>query len=471
MGRVKFRLALITTLAVAGGGLAGCATFQNQPLSPQDTLATFEARRLDSTETHEAVEGSLRPAIAMWPPPRWNIATLTPVALHYSTDVAAAEARAQAAAAEVTVASEYPNPQLTLTPGFNTNHPASASPWIFGYALSFPVPTAGRRSAGIHQAQALGSAAEFDVATAAWQARSNLRKRLLALYVAEQRAALLTQQVDAQKRAAQLLQARLDAGEVAKPDVLLAVSAYDSTQQRLANAEVDVATARVALAAALGLPEEALKDVTFAFDDFMLPLPATPEVDARRTALLNRADIRAALARYEGSQQTLKIEIAKQYPSLEIGPGFTWDQGQEKWSLGFGLSLPLFNHNQGAVAAAEARRREAAAQFKSVQNQVIAEVGLAVAAYRGAAARLSLATQAAASAAQAADASTAAFKAGEIDALTLLDAQGTAIVSALARLDALSLTQATLGQLEDALQQPIPDSNPAPRVSLAQDPP
>ncbi len=445
--------------------LAGCATFHNRPLAPGNTLAMFDARRLDSAETRHAVEASLRHSIAPWPPRRWTLALLTPVALHYSAVLAVAEAHARAVNAGVQIASEYPNPQFSFAPGYNTSSPAGESPWIFDYALSFPIPTAGRRAAAIRQARALSTAADFDVAGTAWQVRNRLRSRLLDLYAAGQQVALLRQQAADQRETSNLLQARYVSGEISAPAWLEARSAYQAIQYALVSAKTRATTARDALAAALGVPAAALQGMHFAFNEFTRPLGVAPKIAVQRNALLNRADILAALARYAASQYALQREIARQYPSLQIGPGFRWDQGQDKWSLGIGISLPIFNHNQGAVAAAEARRREAAAQFEVVQNRVIARVTRAMAAYRGARDSLSLATQAADSAAQAAQAVTAQFKAGETDALALFFARQTALRSALAHLNALIRAQTALTRLENALQQPL-NSTHAPRVAL-----
>ncbi len=445
--------------------LAGCATFHNQPISPGNTLAAFDARRLDSAETRHAIEASLRHSVAPWPPRRWTFALLTPVALHYSAVLAAAEAHARAVSAGIQVASEYPNPQFSFAPGYNTSSPAGESPWIFDYALSFPIPTAGRRAAAIRQARALGTAADFDVAGTAWQVRNRLRSRLLDLYAAGQQVALLRQQAADQRETSNLLQARYASGEISAPAWLQARSAYQAIQYALASAKTRETTARATLAAVLGMPAAALQGMHFAFNEFTRPLDVAPKAAVQRHALLNRADILSALARYAASQYALQREIARQYPSLQIGPGFRWDQGQDKWSLGISISLPVFNHNQGAVAVAEARRREAAAEFGVVQNRVIAQVTQAIAAYDGARASLSLAMQAADSAAQAAQAVTAQFQAGETDALALFFARQTALRSALAHLKALISAQTALTRLENALQQPLNGTH-TPRVAL-----
>ena len=103
--------------------------------------------------------------------------------------------------------------------------------------------------------------------------------------------------------------------------------------------------------------------------------PVQPSVSEARTwAAQNRPDLLAALAEYAATQAALQGEVTRQYPDLQLGPGYQLDQGEGKWSLGLGVGLPVFHQNQGPIAAAEARRTAAAARFLSLQHRVLAEV-------------------------------------------------------------------------------------------------
>ena len=129
------------------------------------------------------------------------------------------------------------------------------------------------------------------------------------------------------------------------------------------------------LAQALCLPQEALKGIQFSFDAFESAPPAgLPALVIQRQALLNRADLLAVLAEYQASQYALQQEIARQYPDIQIGPGYEFDQSDNKWTLGFSVALPLFNRNQGAINVAEASREEVAARFQSVQADILAQI-------------------------------------------------------------------------------------------------
>jgi len=170
---------------------------------------------------------------------------------------------------------------------------------------------------------------------------------------------------------------------------------------------------------------------------------------------LSRTDILGALAEYAAAEATLRLEIAKQYPDLHLNPGYQFDQGADKWSLGIGIDLPVFNHNQGPVAEAEAQRAAAAARFVALQSKVIGEIDRTVATFQIARENLATLESLATAQRQQAASAEAQFKAGAIERIDFLTAQSEAAATELTRLDALVKVQQDFGNLEDALQSPI----------------
>jgi outer membrane protein TolC len=242
---------------------------------------------------------------------------------------------------------------------------------------------------------------------------------------------------------------------VSRPEVTQARISRDRTVLLLRDARKRTAEARVAVADAIGVPAAALEghDVSF---DFVNELPADlPRADVRREALLNRPDILASLAEYEAVQSSLQLEIARQYPDIHLGPGYTWDQGDGKWSLGLSITLPLLNRNQGPIAEAEARRVESAARFTALQARVIGESERALAGYRESLKKLEAADALLASQRSRRQSAEAMFHAGEADRLTLLGARLELETGALDRLVALVEVQRAVGLLEDAAERPL----------------
>jgi outer membrane protein, heavy metal efflux system len=212
------------------------------------------------------------------------------------------------------------------------------------------------------------------------------------------------------------------------------------------------------MATALGLPLRALDSVKLSFaslDEFPKQL-TKPEV--RRQALLNRADVRSALAGYAASQSALQLEIANQYPDLHLGPGYAWNAGSagdSEWDLGATLTLPILNQNQGPIAEAEANRKVAAAHFLSVQSQAIGQIEAALAGYEAALQQVATADVLQKNLRQRLDSIRAQEQAGEVEPLTLANAEVEFDTGAQSRLNALVQAQQALGQLENAVQSPL----------------
>ena len=324
-------------------------------------------------------------------------------------------------------------------------------------SLDVPIETAGKRGYRISRARKLAEAARLAIASAAWQVRSTLRLSLLDYAAAQKRAELLQQQLQFQQQIVALLQQRLQAGAIARTDLTLPRVALARTGVESADAARVVAEARVRIAEALGLPVQAIKDAEFASQ---WPISAEAgknltSAEARQEALLGRSDILAALADYAANESLLQLEIARQYPDIHLNPGYQFDQGEHKWSLGVTAELPVLNQNQGPIAETIAKREESAARFAALQAKVIAEIDRALAARAAAleqVIRQSALTQLAREQLAAAE---QMFKAGAADKLELSSAQLEASVSDLAHLDAQIKAHQAVAQLEEAIQRPL----------------
>jgi outer membrane protein TolC len=351
-------------------------------------------------------------------------------------------------------AAERPNPTLGVTPAYNTTT-AVPSPWLVTPTLDVPIETAGKRSYRRAQATQLSEAARFNIMSVAWQVRGRVRSAFLGLNAARQAEGLLDEQQSIQAENLRLLELQHQAG---------AISAFELTQARLAaqntrllwrDAQRQSTEALFQLAEAIGIPSGALERVKLSFDGWNQPPPEESAAEARRQALLNRSDILSALAEYAARQSALQLEIAKQYPDLHLSPGYEFDQGDSKWSVGLSLTLPVLNQNRGGIAEALARRAESAAKFNALQARVLAEIDRALAGYRAARQKQTEAEALMANSQQQEKSAQAMYATGEISRSELAALRLQLSASGIARLDALVKAMQALGQLEDALQSPL----------------
>jgi cobalt-zinc-cadmium efflux system outer membrane protein len=443
--------------------VAGCAHFQPQPISPEKTAAQLESRRLDDAGLKKFLEQNLGRGLETWPETNWNFQELTLVAFYFHPSLEVARAQWLVASAGLKTAGARPNPSVSFTPGYDSQIPGNYSPWLLPVMFDLPVETAGKRGKRIAEAEKISESARWSFVSAVWQIRSGVRASLLDYTITGRRADLLQQQFSAQQQIVKLLQQRFDTGEISRPELTVAQIGLNKTQLDLSDARSKNSDTRSRLAEALGLSEAALDGEELSFDFSTGGAEALTSADARRVALRSRADILGALADYAAAEAGLRLEIAKQYPDLHFGPGYAWNSGNagdNQWSLGLTLELPVLDQNQGPIAEAGVRRKLAAAKFVELQSQVIGEIDRAVADWRVAEEQLKTGNELLASGQQQQKSAQAQLEAGAADQLDSLNAQLEFDSASLAQLENETQLQQALGQLEDALQSPLtlPDS-------------
>jgi outer membrane protein, heavy metal efflux system len=437
--------------------LAGCVRYEARPLVPGQSAAAIGARSLTSPDLRQYLADTAGRDVAAWPPETWDFETLAWVAFRNHPGLDIARAHWDVVRGGVRTAAGRPNPTVTATPGYAFGTAAGLSPWIPGIAFDVPVETAGKRGKRIAQGRLLAEAERLNVVTAAWQVRGDLRRALLELATANRRVALQQDLVSLQREMAALLEERRQAGAAASTEVFPARIALAKAEAEAGVADRQAIAARVRLAQALGLPLRALEGHRFANPADIAVPDRSPEVlaMARRTCLQTRADILSALAAYEASQSALQLEVARQYPDLHLGSGYQWDQGTDKWNLSIALELPLLNRNQGPIAEAGARRREAAARFVATQVRVNADLDAAVAERSLAVGQLAALEAVDAQLLQRAERVRKQFEAGGADRLEDRGAQLELAQGRLTLLDARHQAALAAGQLEDVLQVPF----------------
>ena len=437
--------------------LSGCASYHPRVLVPSVTAAAFQARSLDNPKLRTFLAHFGRPP-KHWPKRHWNLDNLALVALYESPELAAQRARWAVVRAGVITAGQRPNPRISFLSQHHSIAPGGVLPWTLGFSFDVPIETAGKRGDRIQQALDLASAARFQVGETAWQLRNRVRQRFLDLFAAIEQIKVLKAETAVRSRMLELISQRFSVGESATFEVNSAQLALQRTQMALAAAKAHAASVRAALAEALGLPVGAIADTRFDFTSIDR-LPALQQLSTRtleRVALLHRLDLRRALAQYAAAEDTLKLEIAKQYPNINLGPGYEWEEGDSRWSLSLlSLTLPLLNQNQGPIAVAKARVTEESARFAALQAQVIGQVSQAVVGYRGAVQTLHTAQNLFTTQTKHQRMLDQRFAAGAIGSVAMLGGHLASLVAAQDRLAALYQAQQALGTLENALQRPF----------------
>jgi len=432
--------------------LAGCAVqrYRPAPIVASATASRFESRNLADPGLQSFEEQNLGHAVSPWPPKTWDLQTLSLAALYFNPALDSARARVGATEAALLTAGARPNPSLSVAPGI-------PAPYLLTLDFSIPIETAGKRGHRIQAASSLDQAARFDLADSAWTVRSGVRAALLSYILASQALELFRSEAKARGDQVNILQQILSAGEIPRQDVDLARIELSKTQLTILTTEGQVGEAKAALAAAVGIPVAGLREAQFSWPGIDAPPSAEsflPE-EVQRNAVLNRLDVRRSLAQYAAAEAGLQLEIAKQYPDINIGPGYTYEETHSFFTVGFSTTVPLFNRNQGPIAEAEAHRKEAAAAFLERQAQVIARSERALAVYTAALKEMAEAESLRRFQETQLQITQQAIRAGAGTQLSLDNVEIQSWVLGRARLDALARAQRALGELEDAVQRPL----------------
>ena len=443
--------------------LAGCAAhrYKPAPIVPTETASQLESRSLADAGLRSFEEKALGGHLAQWPPQTWDLRTLSIAALYFNSALDVARARVAAADAAIVTAGARPNPSLSIAPGV-------PSPYLLSLDFSFPIETAGKHGYRIQSARHLSEAARLDLADSAWTTLIAVRLALLNYIVASRNVELLRSEEQVRAEQVKILEQIFSVGEIPRTDVDTARIDLSKAQVATRIAESQTSEARAILAAAIGIPVAGLEGAEFTWPGLETP-PAADSLssgDIQREAVLNRLDVRRSLALYAAAQSDLRWEIAKQYPDINLGPGYTFEERNSFFTVSFSTSIPLFNKNQGPIAESEARRKQAAASFMQTQAQVIARSERALAVYTATLKEMADAQSLYQLQEKQVQMVEQNIRAGVANRLSLDGAQIQLSVLARARLDALSRAQRALGDLEDAVQRPLDPREMLPTPNL-----
>jgi len=397
--------------------LSGCVAYAPRPIDAAETARAFAVDRL--------------------PPPNRPLTEAEALALAVSRSAAVRQAQAtyETARAAARAARASPAWTLNLTAEYSRQSDPQ-HPWLYGGAVDIPVDAGAPRRTRLETADLTVLKARYDVSETLWTVRTALHKALADRSAAEAQLATGETQLDVQRQRVTMIEKRVATGEDARSLALQARSDLATALQSVSAARALKAQADAGLAAALSLPVEAVSGMVILPHD-----AASPDFEmmaqARLDAATARADVLKAVIDYDLAEQGLRAAVAGQYPALTVSPGYTWERGVTKLPVSLGLALPPLDLNRGAIAEAEARRKEAGRALEAVQAQVFAEADAASAALGSAQEDLDrLAREDIPAAARGLRVAQRGLSAGETDRTDLLAAEAASLAVELVRIEA-----------------------------------
>lgn len=366
-------------------------------------------------------------------------------ALAANTDIRQAVARIERARASLRGAKSDRLPQTNLDasesysrtsavrslPGFDREN------WVFdaGLDLSYEVDLFGRVKRGVEAARGDLGAVQADadgvrVAVIADTVRAYLDVTATAerLAVAERTVQLLDQSV-------RITGARFDAGRADRLDVIRVTSLRDQQKAAIPSLQADRDAALFRLATLTGRTPQQLPDAVRAAlrtPQLSQPIP----VGDGQALLARRPDVRAAERRLAADTARIGVATADLYPritlggsvgSTALGGGNLFGGGPLNWLLGPLISWAFPNQEsiRARIGVAKADSAASLAAFDGTILQALEETERALSTYAHAIDRMRTLSAARDEAARAARISLARQREGQIDFLTVLDAQRT----------------------------------------------
>jgi len=164
------------------------------------------------------------------------------------------------------------------------------------------------------------------------------------------------------------------AGEVARTEARLFRIERGTRLTELAGLESQVRSAELNLKQLMGLSPEA--PVVFHASGIGPAVSASSlEPDAGTSPIEECSPLmQVIVAEYEAAEKSLELEVRRQYPDLQIGPGYGNEDGQNELLLGVNLPIPILNGNRRGIAEARAQRDVARAAAEATLEQLVADL-------------------------------------------------------------------------------------------------
>lgn len=271
----------------------------------------------------------------------------------------------QAARGRAVQAGLYPNPDVMSGPS-QLAGPASQYQVFYSQEIVVAHKLKLDRDAALQEAKRL----EFEWVQTRYQVLTNVRKLYFAALASQERVAVLEQLVmlaDQSRGTAERLQ---KAGEGARVDTILLDIEYQRARMDRENSGAVLEYAKRSLAAGLGLPDAQLPLLVAEWDR---PLPAFEDDPGLRDFILRNAQVQAAVVEIARQQTLLQRARVEPIPNITVSTGYQYshaDTHPHQGVLTLSMPIPIWNRNQGAVAAAQSDAAKALFDSRNAHNDV-----------------------------------------------------------------------------------------------------
>jgi len=269
------------------------------------------------------------------------------------------------------LAGERPNPEATVE--FEKETPKQA----YGFAL--PLELGGKRAKRIAVSEATIHAGEAELTATIAQVRNEVRRAYYEVLVAEARLLVLRELRDLSQRVRDTAQARFDAGDAPRLEVLQASLVLAAAENETIAVQGVSVAARTRLNALIGQPLDTSQRLSTSLD-----AGGPVEVDAALN-LARTGSATLALLDRQIEQQRARLALAHALRTPDLVPTATLTHDAEPeftygWRAGLAITVPIFTTHSAGVAVEQTTLDQLMAQRQAAVQRMTGEVTAAAAA-------------------------------------------------------------------------------------------
>ena len=311
-----------------------------------------------------------------------TLAEAVEIFLRQNLQLVAARYDIESADAEKLTARLRPNPQLTV--GLSDLPVNLSGPFIkeqtYSYGISHTIELGGKRSKRIDVADANSDLARGQFQMVVWQLTNDVKRKFYTVVLNQSLLNLARENESTFAEIVKHTSELVNAGEISGLDLERVEVEKLKFDTDLANSERDYEVALRDLRFALGGDYRAMDvDVSGTIDYEPYQFSFT---ELRNRALAERPDLKAAQLSERAADANIRLQNAQRIPDLTVGPGIEQvPSGTSTFTLGVGVTLPVWDRNQGERAKALIAKKQAQNQTQLITNQVLSDVDKAMVAF------------------------------------------------------------------------------------------
>lgn len=245
--------------------------------------------------------------------------------------------------------------------------------WVHSVQLGFTLPINGRLGKQRELADRKLDAALVKAWAIEQQVANDLDAAWAQWSAALRRAALFAATCDNLGKLEQIATALVEAGSLTKPGARVFTLEHSQKDAARNMAIANERAARLEVLRRIGLHPEA--ELELQPDLAVQPFVTDPAL--RRTAVQASPRLVTQQLAHATAEANLDLQIRKQWPDLQLAPGWQHEDGDLRAQIGFNLPLPIFTGNDPAIHKAVAQRELTAATLRAELEQLTQELAIA----------------------------------------------------------------------------------------------